>query len=66
MLGVKDFDKPFDDVKLDAEDYKILARAKTVQMLDLKRVKNLSDDGLKIIAGFFVCQTRGCQAQGLA
>jgi internalin A len=50
LLSVEDRDKPFQDVTLTPDDYKMIARSKTVQLLDLRKVNN-TDDGLKAVAG---------------
>jgi hypothetical protein len=49
VLGVQNRDKPFEDVALTPDDYKMIAKAKTVQLLDLRTVK-ATDDGLKTVA----------------
>jgi hypothetical protein len=51
FLTVRDPQKSFEDIKLTPDDFKMIARAKTVQVLDLRQVKNLTDDTLKTIAG---------------
>src|SRR5262249_54195309 len=43
-------DKPFKDITLTPEDWKMIARSKTVQALDLSKVKT-SDDELKLVVG---------------
>jgi hypothetical protein len=49
-LSVENRDKPFEEVVLTADDYKMIAKSKTVQELNVRKVKN-TDDGLKAIAG---------------
>jgi hypothetical protein len=49
-LGVENRDKPFENVVLTADDYKMIAKSKTAQGLDLFKAKN-TDDGLKTVAG---------------
>lgn len=49
-LSVEQKDKPFEDFAITPDDYKQLAKSKTVQVLDLRKVKN-TDDGLKAVAG---------------
>jgi hypothetical protein len=50
FLSVENRDKPFEDISLSADDYKMIARSGTVQVLDLRKVKT-TDDGLKAVAG---------------
>jgi hypothetical protein len=50
FLSVENRDKPFEDVTLAADDYKMIAKATTVQMLDLRKVKN-TQEGLQSVAG---------------
>jgi hypothetical protein len=50
VLSVENRDKPFQDVVLTDADYKMIARSKTVRILDLGRVQ-ATDDGLTVIAG---------------
>jgi Leucine-rich repeat (LRR) protein len=50
FLVVQDRAKPFDKIDLTADDYKMIARSKTVQALDLRWVK-ATDEGLKAVAG---------------
>jgi hypothetical protein len=51
VLAAQDQAKPFAGVTLNPDDYKMLARSKTVQLLDLRKVKNTTDEGLKAVAG---------------
>ena len=50
ILTVEDREKPFENITISADDYKMIARSKTVQMLDLRKVKN-NDEGIKAVAG---------------
>jgi Leucine-rich repeat (LRR) protein len=50
VLSVQNEGKPFDQVDITEEDYKMIARSKTVRYLDIRLAKN-TDAGLKIIAG---------------
>ena len=49
FLTVQQKDKPFEEFALAPDDYKVIARAKTVQALDLRSVKT-TDDGIKTVA----------------
>lgn len=48
-LDVEDAKKPFDTVTATADDYKMMAKSKAAQVLNLTRVK-CTDEGLKLIA----------------
>jgi internalin A len=50
ILVVENRDKPFEDLTITDNDYKMIARSKSVQLLDLRKVKN-TDAGLKTVAG---------------
>ena len=63
-LVVQNSGKVFEDVSLSADDYRMIARSKTVQVLDLRQVKNTSDDGLKQIAA--IRQLEGIIVKGEA
>jgi hypothetical protein len=47
-LIVENRDKPFEDIAITDDDYKMIARTKSVQVLDLRRVK-CTDAGLKTV-----------------
>jgi hypothetical protein len=47
-LCVENPDKPFQEITLTQEDYRMISRAKSIQALDLRHVKN-TDDGLKML-----------------
>ena len=49
FLTVQQKDKTFEEFALTPDDYKMIAKAKTVQVLDLRNVKT-TDDGLKTVA----------------
>jgi hypothetical protein len=51
VLFVVNSEKYGQDVTLTADDFKMIAKSKTVQVLNLDHVKNTSDDSLKVIAG---------------
>ncbi|HMF18206.1 MAG TPA: hypothetical protein VKE98_13420, partial [Gemmataceae bacterium] len=51
FLTVENSEKPFEDVTITADDAKMIAKSKTVQFLNLNKVKNTSDEHLKAIAG---------------
>ncbi len=43
-------DKQFENITLTPDDYKMIGKSKTVQLLDLRKVNN-TDDGLKALVG---------------
>src|SRR5262249_43937493 len=49
FLTVQNSEKPFEDVSITTDDYKMIARSKTVQVLAIQKVKN-TDEGLKTVA----------------
>jgi internalin A len=51
FLTVENSEKPFEDVTITDDDAKMIAKSKTVQVLNLNKVKNTSDAHLKVIAG---------------
>jgi hypothetical protein len=60
-LDVEILDKPFERITLSIDDYNMIAKSKTVQVLDLRQVNN-TDDGLKTIAG--IAQLQGVVVRG--
>jgi hypothetical protein len=50
-LTVENKDKPFEDVAITADDLKKIAKSKSMQVLDLRHVKNMTDDWVKLLAG---------------
>jgi hypothetical protein len=49
-LSVQDREKSFQDLDITADDAALIAKSKTAQVLDLRKVKNLNDDWLKLFA----------------
>jgi Leucine-rich repeat (LRR) protein len=66
VLAVKNTDKNFDDIEITLDDYKIIAKTKTVQVIDLTKVKNPSEEGLKLIAGIPTLDTLSLSGEGVA
>jgi hypothetical protein len=50
-LHVENREKPTEDTNLTSDDYREIAKSKSAQIVSLNKVKNTSDEGLKIIAG---------------
>jgi hypothetical protein len=51
FLTVENKEKPFEDVAVTADDLKMIAKSKSVQVLNLVRAKNMTDDWIKLLAG---------------
>ncbi len=51
FLHIRNHDAPSADVAVTGDDLKMLAKAKIVQVLDLSKVKGMTDEGLRLIAG---------------
>jgi internalin A len=49
-LTVEDKNKPYEKVAISNDDYKMIAKSKALQVLDLRNVE-CTDDGLKAVAG---------------
>jgi hypothetical protein len=50
FLKVEHPDRPLQEIAITPDDYRMIARSRTVEVLDLRKVKN-TDEGLKILAG---------------